>query len=285
MDFFVAFAAVCAYIVKGMCGFANTLVFSTILGFSRNNIHISPVELLVGFPSNLLIVWKERKALSAKIYLPLSLTVIAGSIPGAFFLKNADGRWTKVIFGFVVAGIGMEMLLRERQQEKKKKISVLPGTGLNPQIETMGGNGEGMPAVPGTGLNPQMESNRMDGKEKSSPILLGVIGILSGVLCGMFGIGALLAAYVSRAADNSSSFRGNLCVVFLAENTFRVFLYSSLGILNQEVWKLAWGVMPFMALGLAVGMLLAKRCGENGVKQAVMVMLVLSGVSLVAGNF
>ncbi len=259
MDFFVAFAAVCAYIVKGMCGFANTLVFSTILGFSRNNIHISPVELLVGFPSNLLIVWKERQALSAKIYLPLSLMVIMGSIPGAFFLKNTDARWMKVIFGFVVAGIGIEMLLRERQQEKKRR-SILS----EPVVRT--------------------ESISMHGKAKSPSILLGVIGILSGVLCGMFGIGALLAAYVSRATDNSSSFRGNICVVFLVENTFRVFLYSGFGILNQEVWKLACGVMPFMVLGLAVGMLLSKKCGEKAIKQAVTVMLVLSGISLVAGN-
>lgn len=242
MDILMIFAAICAYVVKGMCGFANTLVFSTILSFQRSNINISPVELLVGYPSNVVIAVKERHALSAKVYLPLSLMVIAGSIPGAFLLKNGDTRWIKLLFGFAVVGIGVEMLLRERKK------------------------------------------NGRDSGKKSSPVVLGGIGVLSGLLCGLFGIGALLAAYVSRTTENNSAFRGNLCIVFLVENTFRIFLYSGLGILNGEVCRLAFGLMPFMVLGLAAGMMLAKICSEKVVKQAVIVMLILSGVSLVLSN-
>lgn len=33
-----------------------------------------------------------------------------------------------------------------------------------------------------------------------SKIVLGIIGVLSGVICGLFGVGALLAAYVGRVA-------------------------------------------------------------------------------------
>ena len=143
-------AALCAYLVKGMCGFANTLVFSTILGFQSNNIAITPLELLVGYPSNILIAWKKRKSVSVKIWLPLAVLVIVGSIPGIFFLKQGDTRIIKVVFGFVVAGIGLEMFLREYQKKK----------------------GE------------------------TSPVVLGIIGLVSGVLCGLFGIGALLAAYI-----------------------------------------------------------------------------------------
>ncbi len=39
-------AAVCAFFVKGLCGFANTLIFTNILSFGVNNALISPVELL-----------------------------------------------------------------------------------------------------------------------------------------------------------------------------------------------------------------------------------------------
>jgi hypothetical protein len=53
-------AAAAAFFVKGLCGFANTLVFTTILSFGNNNIHISPVELLLGYPSNLIIIRKGR---------------------------------------------------------------------------------------------------------------------------------------------------------------------------------------------------------------------------------
>ncbi len=39
-------AAVCAFFVKGLCGFANTLIFTNILSSGVNNASISPVELL-----------------------------------------------------------------------------------------------------------------------------------------------------------------------------------------------------------------------------------------------
>ena len=56
-------AALCAFFVKGLCGFANTLVFSAILSFGSANINITPVELLLGFPTNLILAWKERKSI------------------------------------------------------------------------------------------------------------------------------------------------------------------------------------------------------------------------------
>ena len=55
-------AALCAYFVKGLCGFANTLVFTTILSFSTSNALISPVDLLLGFPTNAILAWHERGA-------------------------------------------------------------------------------------------------------------------------------------------------------------------------------------------------------------------------------
>lgn len=68
-------AAICAFFIKGLCGFANTLVFTSILSFGVNNASISPVELLLGYPGNLLLAWKERKksiGRSADHYLHLS---------------------------------------------------------------------------------------------------------------------------------------------------------------------------------------------------------------------
>lgn len=60
-------AAICAFFIKGLCGFANTLVFTSILSFGVNNASISPVELLLGYPGNLLLAWKERKKINWKI--------------------------------------------------------------------------------------------------------------------------------------------------------------------------------------------------------------------------
>ena len=52
-------ATLAAFYIKGLCGFANTLVFTSILSFGVANINISPVELILGYPTNMTISWKE----------------------------------------------------------------------------------------------------------------------------------------------------------------------------------------------------------------------------------
>ena len=232
------FAAVCAYFVKGLCGFANTLVFSTILSFSTNNVNISPVELVLGLPSNIMISYKERKSVQWKVCLPLASLVLLGDIPGILLLKNTNTQVIKGIFGFVIIAIGVEMLLREYMRKTKK-----------------------------------------------SQLLLITIGILSGILCGLYGIGALLAAYMGRVTDNSSSFKGNLCIVFLIDNLFRLVMYGVTGIITLATLKQSVILFPFMALGLFLGMKGSSFLDEKKIKKLVIIMLILSGVSLIVTLF
>lgn len=228
------FAAVCAYFVKGLCGFANTLVFSTILSFSTNNVNISPVELVLGLPSNIMISYKERKSVQWKVCLPLAGLVLLGDIPGILLLKNTNTQVIKGIFGFVIIAIGVEMLLREYMRKTKK-----------------------------------------------SQLLLITIGIL----CGLYGIGALLAAYMGRVTDNSSSFKGNLCIVFLIDNLFRLVMYGVTGIITLVTLKQSVVLFPFMALGLFLGMKGSSFLDEKKIKKLVIIMLILSGVSLIVTLF
>ena len=232
------FAAVCAYFVKGLCGFANTLVFSTILSFSTNNVNISPVELVLGLPSNIMISYKERKSVQWKVCIPLAGLVLLGDIPGILLLKNTNTQVIKGIFGFVIIAIGVEMLLREYMRKTKK-----------------------------------------------SQLLLITIGILSGILCGLYGIGALLAAYMGRVTDNSSSFKGNLCIVFLIDNLFRLVMYGVTGIITLATLKQSVILFPFMALGLFLGMKGSSFLDEKKIKKLVIIMLILSGVSLIVTLF
>ena len=228
-------AAVCAFFIKGLCGFANTLVFTTILSFAADNARISPVELLLGYPSNLILMWKERRFIRWKLCLPLSALVTAGSIPGILFLKNTDAGIIKVIFGVVIFLLGLEMLLRELRQKKVRQ----------------------------------------------SRAVLMIVGVLSGLLCGLYGVGALLGAYLSRVTEDSASFKANICVVFLVENTLRIFLYALWGILTVEILKQAVLLLPFMLAGLGLGMLGGRVLNEARVKKCVTVMLMLSGAALI----
>lgn len=231
-------ATLVAFYIKGLCGFANTLIFDSILGFSVNNVNISPVELLLSYPSNMIMTWKNRQALKRSVYIPLTIMVIGGSIPGIFLLKYVNARYIKLFFGVVVVLIGIEMLLREY--------------------------------------------GKMQTKE--SKVLMVIIGVASGVLCGLFGVGVVLAAYVNRITENTASFKANLSAVFIFENTFRILLYSVLGVITLRSLKMSLMMVPFMLLGLFAGMKSSTYLDEKVVKKIVILLLILSGIVLVINN-
>ena len=224
-------AAVVAYFIKGLCGFANTLVFTAILSFGSVNANISPIDLLLGYPANVILTWKNRKNLDPKVYIPLAVLVLAGSIPGVFLLKNVDARAIKLVFGVVVVALGAEMLSREYSKKR----------------------------VP------------------SSRLVLAV-------LCGLFGVGALLAAYVNRVTDEDSSFKANISAVFIVDNTFRIILYSALGLLTFDTVLSVLKLIPFAFLGLFLGIKCSNHMDGKNVKKITSVLLVLSGISLILKN-
>jgi len=229
-------AALAAFFVKGLCGFANTLVFTTILSFGQNNLAISPVELLLGYPTNAILAWKERRAIDWKLCLPLCAMVLAGCLPGAFLLKNVDARAIKIFFGVVIVLIALEMLLRKGSTGKQNRWVML------------------------------------------------MIGILSGMLCGLFGVGALLGAYLTRVTDDTHAFKGNLCMVFFVENTFRLILYIASGIITLAAFKQALLLAPVMLVSLWLGMKAGHIINEKTAKKIVLVMLLVSGIALIINS-
>ena len=192
-------AAAVAYFIKGMCGFANTLVFTSILSFGTANSNISPIDLL---------------------------------------LKHVDAAAIKVVFGVVVIVLGAEMLLRECRASKSE----------------------------------------------SSKFILAVIGVLSGMLCGLFGVGALLGAYVGRVTEDSESFKANISAVFIVDNTFRVILYSCLHLLTLQTIKMSLLLIPFALGGLIAGIKCSQKLDDKLVRKCTVILLVISGVSLILKN-
>ena len=230
-------ATLAAFFIKGLCGFANTLVFQSILSFGVNNASISPVELALGFPGNAILTWQNRKSLDPKVFGPLMALMLAGNIPGALMLKNMDGRIVKVIFGAAIIFIALDMLLGQgREQREPKKW------------------------------------------------MTASVGIAAGVLSGLFGVGALLAAYVSRVTDTGSEFKANVSAVFLAENVFRVFLYTMLGMITVDVLKTALLLMPAMLAGLFAGIAVSRKIDDKAIKKLVLLLLIFSGIVLILQN-
>ena len=114
--------------------------------------------------------------------------------------------------------------------------------------------------------------------------MLAIIGIAAGILCGLFGVGALLSAYVSRVTQNDSSFKANISAVFIADNTFRFILYSALGLLTINTVKTTLLLIPFGLLGLFAGIRCSSRMNERIIRRLTAALLVLSGLSLILKN-
>lgn len=227
-----------AYFLKGLCGFANTLVFTTIMAFGANNVNISPVELIIGLPSNIILTWRNRQKLDFKMVLPLVIMVILGSIPGALLLKSVNASYVKIFFGGLVMFIGAELFYREKHGSKSR----------------------------------------------GSKLMFLIVGILSGILCGMFGVGALLAAYLSRVTETGSEFKANLSAVFIADNIFRVILYSTLGLITFPVVKQAVVLIPVMLISLYLGIKFSDILDDKIVKKLVMILLIISGLAMIITN-
>lgn len=132
------------------------------------------------------------------------------------------------------------------------------------------------------GLAIEMITRKPDksGTAKTNPVYLIFIGILSGVLSGLYGIGALLVAYVSRTTKNKSEFRGNICCVFLAENIFRFFLYLYTGILNREIFHMTLFLAPAIIIGMIIGVKADSNMKDETVKKFTAATLMISGTVL-----
>ena len=234
-----------AYFVKAITGFGNTLVMGSLFSFVIANRLTTPIDLIFSIPTNMYIVYKERKNISFKIVIPLSVMLLVGSIPGTFLLKTGNERILKSGLGIVVIGLAIEMLMRTSAKETS------------------------MPAK----------------KAANNPFFLVIIGVISGVMAGLYGIGALLVAYISRTTDNKNQFRANICCVFLVDNLFRVILYWFTGLLNKEIIFLALLLSPGVILGMKLGLKVDARIEEQTTKRIVIGLLMISGTILFLKSF
>jgi len=229
-------AALVGYFVKGVAGIGNTLVVTSVMAYSRTNAEITPVELLLCIPTNLVVTWVYRRHINWKLAIAPMCMVLAGDVLGVLLLKNVDVTAVKAIFGVVLMLLSVEQLWRELRGK--------PGRAAHPALMLM-------------------------------------LGIAAGVLCGMFGVGALLAAYFARVTTDDMTYKGTMSVIFTVENFFRVIAYSVTGLLTMQSLQNAAMLLPFMGLGLFLGIRLSSRMNACTMRIIIGVMLLLSGVPLV----
>ena len=229
-------AVLVGYFIKGVAGIGNTLVVTSAMSYTRTNAEITPVELLLCVPTNLVVTWVYRRHINWKLAIAPMCMVLAGDVLGVLLLKNVDVTAMKAVFGVVLILLSVEQLWRELRGK--------PG-------------------------------------KAAHPALMLALGVSAGVLCGMFGVGALLAAYLSRVTTDDMTYKGTMSVIFTVENAFRIVAYSVTGLLTTASLINAAMLLPFMGLGLFLGIRLSSRMNARTMRIIIGVMLLISGVPLV----
>ena len=116
---YYAISVCVACVVKGLAGFGDPLISTPLLSLWLPNSIITPGLCPVSPILNTKMVWENRAHFSAKVVLPISVFVLLGVIPGTLLLKFGSPAALKMLLGFLIIGLGIEMLTREVAPNKK----------------------------------------------------------------------------------------------------------------------------------------------------------------------
>jgi len=107
------------------------------------------------------------------------------------------------------------------------------------------------------------------------------VGLLSGVLTGLFGTGGPpLVLYYQLGGADKTAFRGHLMAIFLLMTTVRVPSYAVLGLLNApRLWS-ALAVLPAVLLGAFIGNRIHLSLEEDSFRRLVSVAMLVIGLLL-----
>lgn len=230
---FIFVVVALSFIIKGLVGFGDPLVFNPILTTRMDNKVISPGMLPVAVILNSVIAYRNRKEIHVRTVMPIIVCMLPGIIAGTLLLKVGAPWVLKVFLGIVIVFQGVEMLTRAHSKKEAK----------------------------------------------SNIVAQSILSFLSGMTAGLFGINLLFLVYLERTAKNRGEFRGSVCLVFLVENVFRVFVYLANGIFTKSTLIFTALSLPAALIGMWVGGQIDKRMGEKSIRRLIIYVFIIGGIS------
>ena len=114
-----------------------------------------------------------------------------------------------------------------------------------------------------------------------------VTGLTGGLIGGLFGIGGpIYATYMSRRTNDFAKMRATMAAIFSVSTATRIAAFLVAGfMLDPQVW---WGfliILPFMFIGLNIGHKLHGKLERKHLSYFISLLLIASGVSLIARAF
>ena len=115
-------------------------------------------------------------------------------------------------------------------------------------------------------------------------ILIISTGFVSGILTGLYGIGVLVPAVLSKSGLNKRAFRGSLCFIFTAESILRITGYIYKGIINPDIFYNFLYLLPTAASAVLLSRIADRRVDDNMIRKIVVVVLIISAMMLLIKN-
>jgi len=118
-------------------------------------------------------------------------------------------------------------------------------------------------------------------RREHHPLVAPPVGLLSGVLTGLFGTGGPpLVLYYQLGGADKTAFRGNLMAIFLLMTAIRIPSYAAFGLITApRLWS-ALAVMPAVLLGALLGNRIHLSLDENSFRRLVSTALLVIGLLL-----
>lgn len=215
------------------------------------------VLLLLTFVTEIWVLAREWRRARLRLLLGLVPTMAVGLWIGTQVLVAGDVGLLKRLLGLVVAGAGVWFLYAQR---RRAGVSTLD------------------PAAASA------EASREPPRPRYAVWLGSLVGLLSGVLGGLFGTGGPPVIILLRAYRlDKGTFRATLLWYFFLMSLTRAATYYRAGLLDLEICFAALWLLPGSLVGILVGMVVHRRISERSFLTVVSVLLVVLGVLLVAG--
>ncbi|MBU0638588.1 MAG: sulfite exporter TauE/SafE family protein [Planctomycetes bacterium] len=216
------------------------------------------ILLLLTFVTEVWVLAHEWRRARARLLLGLVPAMIVGLWIGTQILVAGDVAALKRLLGLVVAGAGVWFLLIQRQTSADQ---------------------------PNAGENRPANGEDNAGRRRGFAAWISVpIGLVSGLLGGMFGTGGPPVIIFLRAYRlDKGAFRATLLWYFFLMSLVRGCTYFRAGLLTRETCLAALWLLPASLAGILAGMAIHRRTSERGFATAVSILLVVLGVLLVAG--
>ncbi len=201
--------------------------------------------------------WRDG---NLRILLGLLPTSALGLWLGSLVLVTGDVSWLKRLLGALIVGSGVWFLLDERTRSRAT------GQDLGDPSATRGD----APPLP---------------RQRGSAWLSLPVGLASGTLAGLFGMGAPpVILFLKKYRLDKGAFRATILWYFLILSVFRGPIYAQAGILTGRELHAALWLLPASLLGMVLGMTTHRRMSEWHFGTAVSILLIILGTLLtVAG--